>query len=101
MVGVFSDDLCNTHGSPASLPHVERCEVVRHCRWVDEVVPDAPWQVDDQLLRQRRIDYVTVDEGTSVDPGCDKVRLKGYDDMRRQGKPMITFPFFSWIHSQR
>lgn len=85
-VGVFSDQLLHLHGSPATLPHVERCEVVRHCRWVDEVITDAPWQVDDQLIHQHRIDYIAIDEGTSVDPTCDKTRLKGYDSMKALGK---------------
>ena len=70
MVGVFSDDDCRQHGSPAIAPHVERCEVVRHCRWVDEVIGDAPWQLNDAFILGRRIDYVAIDEGTSVDPAC-------------------------------
>lgn len=61
------------------MPHIERCELLRHCRWVDEVVPDAPWTLDETFLRSRRIDYVAIDEGISIDPACDCDRLKGYD----------------------
>lgn len=79
MVGVLADDLCEAHQSPIIWPHVDRCEVLRHCRWVDEVVPDAPWTIDEQFLKAKKIDYVAIDEGSSVNPACDKERLRGYD----------------------
>ncbi|KAE9399972.1 hypothetical protein BT96DRAFT_1100273 [Gymnopus androsaceus JB14] len=58
--------------------------------WVDQVLPDAPWQIHEHFLRERNIDYVVLDEGATVDPACDKVRLKGYDAMRRIGKVILT-----------
>lgn len=81
VVGVFSDDICEAHDVPVpvALPHQDRCEVMRHCRWVDEVTPDAPWTVHEKFLRTKHIDYVAIDEGVSVDPDCDRERLKGYD----------------------
>lgn len=60
--------------------------MVRHCRWVDEILPEAPWAVDDQFVLQRRFDYIALDEGMSVDPACDKLRLKGYDTLKRIGE---------------
>lgn len=90
VVGVFSDELCSSYGSPAIFPHVERCEVVRHCRWVDEVIGDAPWRVDEQLLSKRRIDYVAIDEGITVDPKYDTVRVKGYDEVKKLGRVILT-----------
>ncbi|KAJ3772217.1 hypothetical protein FB446DRAFT_737266 [Lentinula raphanica] len=90
IAGVFSDELCECYGTPTAIPHLERCEVLRHCRWVDEVLPDAPWQIDEQFLRERHIDYIVVEEGATVDPACDKVRLKGYDAMKRIGKVIPT-----------
>ncbi|KAI9064106.1 hypothetical protein FKP32DRAFT_1611229 [Trametes sanguinea] len=79
LVGVFPDEACEEHNAETDLPHADRCEVVRHCRWVDEVVPDAPWTLHEKFLRARHIDYVAIDEGTSIDPDCDRERLKGYD----------------------
>lgn len=79
VVGVFSDELCEQHNTPSQIAHEDRCEVLRHCRWVDEVVPDAPWTLHEKFLRARQIDYVAIDEGTSIDPDCDRDRLKGYD----------------------
>ncbi|KAI0792086.1 hypothetical protein C8Q75DRAFT_618955 [Abortiporus biennis] len=90
MVGVHSDVACDQHGSPTTRTYLERCEVVRHCRWVDEVIPDAPWIIDEAFLKARRIDYVAIDEGTSVDPTCDKERVKGYDLVKGLHKALHT-----------
>ncbi|KAH0582878.1 Choline-phosphate cytidylyltransferase B [Termitomyces sp. J132] len=84
IVGVYSDDQLRSHGYDTFFPHVERCEVVRHCRWVDEVITDAPYVLNLDFIDRHRIDYVSLEEGTSVDPGCDKARLKGYDAMKDQ-----------------
>ena len=79
VVGVFPDEVCEEHNTPVQIPLEDRCEVLRHCRWVDEVVPDAPWTLNEKFLRARQIDFVEIDEGTSIDPDCDRDRLKGYD----------------------
>ncbi|TFY63023.1 hypothetical protein EVJ58_g3485 [Rhodofomes roseus] len=71
-------------------PFQARCEVLRHCRWVDEIVPEAPWTLDEQFLRAKRVDYVAVDEGSSVSPACDKERLKGYDLVKSLRKSIPT-----------
>ena len=79
LVGVFSDEVCAQNGVVTNVPHLERCEMLRHCRWVDEVVPDAPWKLDEAFVTAMRIDYVAIDEGVSIDPAYDKERVKGYD----------------------
>ena len=86
VVGVFSDAQLVQYGYPPTLPELERLEMVRHCRWVDEVITDVPWEVSEAFLSQRRIDYIAIDEGTSVDPNCDKARVKGYDEIKRLGQ---------------
>jgi glycerol-3-phosphate cytidylyltransferase-like family protein len=85
IVGVFSDDVLQQNNSKTTWPDVERIELVRHCRWVNEVIKDAPWEVTLQFLKDRRINFVAIDEGTSVDPACDKARIKAYDELKKHG----------------
>ncbi|KAF8216423.1 hypothetical protein K438DRAFT_1558161 [Mycena galopus ATCC 62051] len=90
VVGVFSNNTCDRFGTPSAVPEVERAEIVRHCRWVDEVLPDAPCTLDTQFLVQHKIDYVAIEEGATVDPSYDKLRLKGYDEMKKNGMVILT-----------
>jgi len=39
----------------------ERYESLRHCKWVDEVIPDAPWVVTEEFLNKHNIDFVAHD----------------------------------------
>ncbi|CAD5327973.1 unnamed protein product [Arabidopsis thaliana] len=39
----------------------ERYESLRHCKWVDEVIPDAPWVLTTEFLDKHKIDYVAHD----------------------------------------
>lgn len=36
---------------------LERYDAVRHCRYVDEVVRDAPWELDDEFIKKHRVTY--------------------------------------------
>lgn len=40
----------------------ERYVAVRHCKWVDEVIEDAPWEIDEEFLQKHKIDYVAHDD---------------------------------------
>ena len=33
----------------------ERYEALRHCRYVDEVVTEAPWTLDMEFLEQHKV----------------------------------------------
>jgi len=62
IVGVCSSSSCASHKNEPLLTSAERYEAVRNCRWVDEVLEDAPWVVDQTLLDKLKIDYVAHDE---------------------------------------
>lgn len=42
--------------------HLERCEAIRHVRYVDEVIPNTPWAITTDFLKEWNIDYVVFDE---------------------------------------
>ena len=50
------------HKNRPILESAERYEAVRNCRWVDEVIEDAPWVIDQAFMDKLQIDYVAHDE---------------------------------------
>ena len=64
-----------------------RCEAVRHCRWVDEVIPDCSWILDATFLDKWKIDYVAHDEAPYVSEGHQDV----YAFVKQRGRS--SYPF--------
>ncbi|KAK0236959.1 cholinephosphate cytidylyltransferase [Armillaria nabsnona] len=86
LVGVCSDELVKAHKARSIMIHAERLEAARHCRWVDEVVPEAPWIIDQEFLDKYQIDYVAHDEDPYVAEGHEDV----YSFVKSQGKFIPT-----------
>ncbi|GJE95740.1 phosphocholine cytidylyltransferase domain-containing protein [Phanerochaete sordida] len=86
LVGVNSDEQCESNKNRTVMTHAERCEAVRHCRWVDEVVPDAPWVIGPDFLEKYNIDYVAHDVDPYGSAGHDDV----YAFCKMQGKFLPT-----------
>ena len=63
-------------------------EAARHCRWVDEVIVEAPWVIDEAFLKKYEIDYVAHDEDAYASAGHDDV----YEYVKGLGKASTTFP---------
>ncbi|GAA5886744.1 hypothetical protein JCM3774_003037, partial [Rhodotorula dairenensis] len=73
LVGVCSSALVEQHKSHPVFSSEERYESMRHIRWVDEVVEDAPWQVDQDFIDKWQIDYVAHDEEPYASAGKEDV----------------------------
>lgn len=61
VVGVCSDRDTHTHKGLTVMTMEERVESLSHCKWVDEVIRDAPWIITKEFLDKNSIDYVAHD----------------------------------------
>ncbi|KAK3189015.1 hypothetical protein Dsin_028576 [Dipteronia sinensis] len=61
LVGCTNDEDTHKYKGKTVMTDEERYESLRHCRWVDEVIPDAPWVVTQEFLDKHQIDYVAHD----------------------------------------
>ena len=86
MVGVTGDAETHKRKGLTVLTGAERAETVRHCKWVDEVLPNCPWIVTKEFLAEHNIDYVAHDdEPYGADEGDDI-----YAPIKREGKFLVT-----------
>lgn len=60
--GIPSDIETHKRKGLTVLSDKQRCETLMHCRWVDEVIPNAPWCVTPEFLVEHKIDYVAHDD---------------------------------------
>jgi len=66
VVGVHSDETVASYKRAPIMSMDERIRVVEACRYVDEVVADAPLQLTDEYLREHALDLVV--HGDDLDP---------------------------------
>ncbi|KAI4289096.1 MAG: hypothetical protein L6R35_001642 [Caloplaca aegaea] len=86
LVGVTGDAETHKRKGLTVLTGAERTETVRHCKWVDEVIPNCPWLVTPDFLAEHRIDYVAHDDlPYGADEGDDI-----YAPIKKQGKFLVT-----------
>lgn len=87
-MGVVSSAVCAQHKNEPVLTSAERYASVRNCRWVDEVLEDAPWVIDQDLLDRLRVDYVAHDE--ALYPSKDGGNSDIYGFAKEQGRFLPT-----------
>ena len=86
LVGVTGDTETHKRKGLTVLSGAERAETLRHCKWVDEVIPNCPWIVTPDFLEKHKIDYVAHDDlPYGADEGDDI-----YTPIKREGKFLVT-----------
>ena len=55
MTLVCSDELTHKFKGYTVMTEDERYDALRHCRYVDEVVRDAPWTLSTEFLQKHKV----------------------------------------------
>jgi len=82
LVGVCNDELTHRLKGRTVMTDKERAESLRHCKWVDGVVEDAPWIVTQDFIEKHNIDYVAHGEDIILDENGVDI----YKFVKDQGK---------------
>ncbi|PGH19154.1 hypothetical protein AJ80_04234 [Polytolypa hystricis UAMH7299] len=86
IVGVTSDADTHKRKGLTVTNEVERAESMRHCKWVDEVIPRCPWVITPEFLDEHQIDYVAHDDLPYNAIEGDDI----YAPIKRLGKFLVT-----------
>lgn len=62
IVGVSGDKETIEKKGKIVMNEVERTEILKHCKWVDEVICPCPWIVTVDFLNKHNIHYVAHDD---------------------------------------
>ncbi len=58
IVGIHSDEDCSSYKRKPLFPMEDRVEIVRACKYADEVIPNAPLEITHDFLKFHNIDIV-------------------------------------------
>jgi choline-phosphate cytidylyltransferase len=86
IVGVTNDADTMKYKGKTVMTEDERYEAVAHCRYVDEVVKDAPWQLTPEFLEKYKIDFVAHDDLPYISNDSSDI----YDWVKKAGKFYAT-----------
>jgi len=86
IVGVNSDQVVEAKKGKTLMSESERYESVRHCRYVDCVVEDAPWIINEEFIKQHAIDFVAHDDI----PYCSGDEKDVYADLKNKNMFVAT-----------
>lgn len=86
IVGIPNDRETHKRKGLTVLSDKQRYETLRHCKWVDEVIEDAPWILSMDFLKKHKIDYCAHDDLPYVADGIDDI----YKPMKEAGMFIAT-----------
>ncbi|KAG7037478.1 Choline-phosphate cytidylyltransferase 1, partial [Cucurbita argyrosperma subsp. argyrosperma] len=73
LVGCCNDETTHSLKGKTVMNEAERYESLRHCKWVDEVIPDAPWVISQEFIDKHKIDFVAHD---SLPYSCADIKIQ-------------------------
>jgi len=86
IVGVHSDEAIRKNKGPTVMNEQERYKAVRACKWVDEVVEDAPYVTELSMIEKHNVDFVVHgDDLVTASDGSDC-----YAEVKKAGKFQIV-----------
>ncbi|RKP18555.1 Nucleotidylyl transferase, partial [Rozella allomycis CSF55] len=91
IVGVHSDEEIRKHKGPTVMNQEERYEAVAACKWVDEVVPNAPYFTTVEILDQYDADFcVHGDDISKINVMTNNATLSDgtdcYEEVKKAGR---------------
>lgn len=84
IVGCCNDEVTHAYKGKTVLTDTERYESLRHCKWVDEIVTDAPWVITEEFINLHKIDFVTHDALPYSDASGQSADV--YDFVKKLGR---------------
>eukprot|EP00752_Nemacystus_decipiens_P006348 g5722.t1 len=90
IVGCCNDKMTHKLKGRTVLKDTERYESLKHCKWVDEVVEDAPWVVEDSFIAAHQIDFVCHDALPYGDASGQSSSGDVYARLKREGRFVET-----------
>lgn len=62
IVGVSGDEETIEKKGKIVMNEKERCEIIEHCKWADEILCPCPWVLSVEFLKEQKIHYVAHDD---------------------------------------
>ena len=85
-MGVSGDEETIAKKGKIVMNQKERCDILEHCRWVDEIICPCPWVITLDFLEKHDIDYVAHDDAPYGSVGANDI----YAEIKKAGKFMPT-----------
>jgi choline-phosphate cytidylyltransferase len=86
IVGVSGDQETISKKGKIVMNETERSEMLKHCKWVDEVIMPCPWIITLDFVEKHNIHYVAHDDAPYGSAGQDDI----YAEIKKAGKFKAT-----------
>jgi choline-phosphate cytidylyltransferase len=61
LVGVSSDEDCTKNKTKTILTQDERIKSLSYCKYIDYIINDIPWIINEEFVKKNSIDYICHD----------------------------------------